>query len=738
MNKVKISVRNLVSFVERSGDIDTGFYSNVRAVEGTKIHQKIQSEYSGDFTKEYYLKFKTAVEDVEYTVEGRADGVSLSLQTVDEIKTTTRELDSLSYNSNKLHWSQAKCYAYFLAKEKDFEKVKVRLTYFQMEDEKIKEIEEEFTACELEEFFNELILKYHLFIKEIVKWKNIRNESVKEVKFPFENYRKGQRQIAVATYSAIRDEEVLYIEAPTGVGKSISTIFPAIKSIGEGIVEKVFYLVGRSTQKIAAENAVEILRDKDLELKTLTIQAKEKICINETFKCNPKDCKYAKGHFDRVNEAIIELFKRENFLNSETIQEFSKEKRVCPFELELDMSNFCDFIICDYNYAFDPTVQLKRYFESPEETFALLIDEAHTLEQRERDMYSAVLFKDDIKFLYENIPWKSIRKHAESLIHTWDGLKDLSVLKEYPFEIDEDLELMLLQLNKYLISKKDDENYDRIMEIYFALWNFLKIGTYYSDNFRTIVKDGEIKILCLDTGEIFENILKKSRGAVLFSATLTPMSYYMEVLSNKTGKYMRVESPFPWENLSVETVPLKCTYRYRDENAAKIAEEIKKFTDTPGNYLVFFPSYDFMEKVYGEFKECPEILIQERNMKESEREEFISNFKEDTFTTAFAVLGGPFSESIDLAGKRLTGVAVVTVGIPTVTFERNILKDFYENKNKRGFLYAYIIPGMCKVNQAGGRVIRTDTDKGRILLIDERFNTYPYRDLIPPHWNLKQ
>lgn len=744
MKEVKISVRNLIEFVKRSGDIDRRFFSNKRAVEGIKAHQKVQREYSKDFLTEVFLRTHEEIEGINFTVEGRADGIEVSDEvTVDEIKSTTRELDDLKKEENIMHWAQAKCYAYIYAKDHELDEINVMLTYFQLETEETLNIKKTFNFGELRDFFMGTLVEYLEFSKRIVEWKDTRDESIKKLKFPFKSFRKGQRELSVAVYNTIDDENKLFVEAPTGIGKSISTIFPAIKAMGEDKIDKAFYLVARSTGKNAAKDALEKLLNKKLRLKVTIVTAKDKICLNDKVACNPKDCPYAKGHFDRVNDAIIDIFDACDNFTRENIEKFARLHMVCPFEYQLDLLDFSDFIVCDYNYIFDPTVYLKRFFENSMLRFSLLVDESHNLLERGREMYSAEVSLDELEKLRELVPKKrkAARRHLSNAIDEFYKLDNRKVFYSYDsfLAFNGEIEKTVFSMNDFLTKDKEEESYDSALDIYFSLFKYIKILEYYNKDFVSIKEENIIKIKSLDIAPIFENILRTPRSSVFFSATLNPIKYYGKLLgADEETSYYKIDSPFDPENLLVlRNNKISTLYRDREDSIEEIIENLKNFSDDDGNYIFFFPSYSYMEAVYERYVEIDrDVIRQEREMTEFEREEFLNNFTFLSSTRAFAVMGGVFSEGIDLIGERLRGVAIISVGLPGLSYERNILKSHFQKKYSMGYEYAYIYPGMIKVIQSAGRVIRTEDDRGKILLIDKRFSRQDYNYLLPNHWRI--
>ena len=750
MEDFKLSVRGLIEFVMRSGDIDNSFTDRGRLKEGQRIHQKLQKEYGKNYEKEVRLTNETFHKEMLFKVEGRADGIFREEDhaLIDEIKTTTRPLKELEYNTNPLHWAQAKCYGYFYCIKEELSNIDLQLTYYNVENSEIKRIVKNFSFFELEEFYLNLLDLYLDFSIMIVEFRKKRDEKIKSTTFPFPIYRKGQRELAVAVYNVISTDSRLFVEAPTGIGKTMSTIFPSIKALGNKKTDKIFYLTARSTTKEEANKAIVRLMGKGLELKTLTITAKEKICLNNEIKCNPKDCPYAKGHFDRVNEARFDIYEHEDVLNMETILSYARKHKVCPMEFQLDMANFCDLIICDYNYCFDPAVYLKRFFDVTVENYTFLVDEAHNLVDRSRAMYSAEFSLSSLREMVDLFDEKhyKIVKQIEELIKYLESFKfdnkTTEVVEEYiNINFSDNLEITLRMLEKFLSKEKEVSYYDSVLENYFILKQFYRITDYYAENYKTLIRKEEddriIELLCLDTSPILKNILKRAKSSIFFSATLSPMSFYVDVFGCKNSNYykLKLPSPFNPDFFKAGIIPLSTRYIDREDNYDIITRVLEKYAKREGNFLLFFPSYKFMTEIYNRFdKKYKEVAVQNRVMTETERQDFLSLFTQKSNRVGFVVLGGVFSEGIDLAGERLKGVGIVSVGLPGISTQRNLIRDYYDEMGKKGFEYAYIYPGMNKICQAAGRVIRTAQDRGDCVLIDDRFQKHPYKNLLPSHW----
>lgn len=755
--KIRISVRNLVEFIMNSGDIDNRRTSPMDAdamAEGARIHRKIQGKMGSNYSSEVSLKYK--IEDVDYVIdiEGRADGIITDDEsvTIDEIKGVYMPINKLEAPI-KVHKAQAKCYAYIYAVQNGLESIGVQMTYCNIDTEEIKRFKSEYEINELQNWFNELIEKYLKWVRFQVESRKKRNESIKPLQFPFE-YRQGQRDVVVSVYKTIVKNKRLFVQAPTGIGKTMSTVFPAVKSMGENIGEKIFYLTAKTITRTVAEEAFSVLRDKGMSFRNVTITAKEKICPMDECECNPVACMRAKGHFDRVNDAVFELISNEEHIGRETIEKYAENHNVCPFEMSLDVSNWVDGIICDYNYVFDPNVYLKRYFaQGTKGNYIFLIDEAHNLVERAREMYSAAIIKEDflrIKKLV--IPLKG---EKSSIVKNLNKCNKLML--EYKREcesyilIDEIggliIPLMRIQtmLEKLLDDYKEFAGRDEVLDFYFAVRNFLAINDRLDENYEIYASFDDkgnffIKLFCINPSVNLRECMDKGISSIFFSATLLPVNYYKRLLSGDEEDYaIYTNSPFDRSNrIIISAKDVSSKYTRRNENEyKKIFEYIKSIARAKkGNYMVFFPSYKMMEEVYKcslEGNDDISYIMQNPNMSEHDREDFINTFYENKNIVAFCVLGGVFSEGIDLKNDSLIGSIIIGTGLPQVCTEREILKKHFDSYGN-GFDYAYRYPGINKVLQAAGRVIRTDKDKGVIALLDERFMEASSRRLFPMEW----
>lgn len=853
VEEMRISVRGLVEFLLRQGNIDNRRHGGPDDAmqEGGRIHRMIQRRMGSEYQAEVFLRYTHMMKNYALVVEGRADGVIDTQQevTIDEIKGTYRDLERMK-EPVAVHLAQAKCYAYIYSRRRETQRIKVRMTYCNIETEDIRYFYEEYSVEELGLWFQGLITAYRKWSDYEWEWRRTRKRSIEELEFPFP-YREGQKELASYVYQTIYHKKKLFLEAPTGVGKTISTVFPSIKAMGKGLADKIFYLTAKTITRTVAENTFELLRDKGLHFKSVILTAKEKTCFMEQTQCNPDSCPYAKGHYDRINDAVYDLLTKEESFSREKVEEYALRHMVCPFEMCLDMSLFADGVICDYNYLFDPHVYLKRFFgDGSQGSYIFLIDEAHNLLERGREMYSAALVKEEFLELKRELSraqqGDDVQEEAEiqpgiqrissaeqdkrkdtteqqdelqlvmnldRLSESGDGALELipesrkrtgrnarSVLvrQGYASRMEKGLE----KCNKQMLAMKREcdgwrlvedidglvqavirlhttmDTYleeqeeaelpvrDLILDFYFDLCHFLDIYERVDENYvkYTQVDEGggfRLKLFNVNPSLNLKECMDRGRSAILFSATFLPIQYYKGLLGGEKEDYeVYAQSVFNPEKralLIANDVTSKYSRRSDEEyyNIARYIDEIVK--NRHGNYMVFCPSYSFLQRIYdvymeyfaGEDKEC---IIQQEYMKEQDREEFLGRFEgnedcsleqavhmeieldEEHTLIGFCVMGGIFSEGIDLKNDRLIGVIIVGTGIPQVCNEREILKNYFNARGENGFDYSYRYPGMNKVLQAAGRVIRTAEDIGIIALLDERFLQFAYQKMFPREW----
>jgi DNA excision repair protein ERCC-2 len=754
-----VSVRSLVEFGLSAGDITPGgFQRRDRAQLGTQGHRRVQRSRPEGYASEVEIAYWVESADPPLEVRGRIDGIYPDADPVilEEIKTTSLSLELVEEAHNPLHWAQAQVYAFMFAQQHHLSAINIHLTYFHLDSQETKTFERRFSLAELQAFFTSLVTPFLDWIRKITAEQVRRDRSIEQLEFPYAGYRPGQREMAVEVYKTIRANDRLYVQSPTGVGKTIAALFPAVKALGQGLAARIFYLTAKTSGRLTAEKALEDLRQAGLSLKSVTLTAKEKICFCPPVNCDPEICVFARNYFGKVKRALEEIVRVQAFTRP-LIEELARRYEVCPFEFSLDLALWVDCIICDYNYAFDPRVYLHRFFDNTSEAYIFLVDEAHNLPERARSMYSAELDKKTVLDLQRRLkaPLPEISKKLGAINKLMiemrkacqaDGSGAL-VAYELPGDLLEALRDFRQKAEDWLTLNQAAEYRQDLLEFYFSCLNYLRTAEYFNTFYVSYIErfgqgDLRTKLFCLDPAPMLAGPLARSRSTIFFSATLLPMDYFMQLLTGDEVYAKKVyASPFPTENVSLLIHNgIATRYAQRADSYAAIASAIEAVCGAhAGNYLVFFPSYAYLTAVYELLKDKipgEQLLVQDRGMSEEARQAFLDQFMAGSQGTliGLAVMGGVFGEGIDLVGDRLIGAVVVGVGVPQVCLERDLIKEYFDRSQTNGFAYAYQYPGFNRVLQATGRVIRTENDRGIIVLIDERFTHTRYRRLFPSHW----
>jgi len=755
MRKYKISVGDMVSFLYASGDLSSETFQNVSLLEGTRAHQYVQNQYNSNDQAEVPINLRYSDDSHDLIISGRMDGLLLidSYTTIQEIKSSRKNIFDETFQVNLEHLSQLKMYAYMYMRNEDLKEIDGRVTYIQLSDYQQRHFEYIFRLEELESFFLDSITQYLVWLDILFEHDQLKMVSLSEMVFPFDTYRRGQREMMSAVYQTMMDQDILYAIAPTGIGKTMATLFASLKALKNNN-QKIFYLTAKTVGKQIALDSMDMLHEGTLETKTLEITSKDSICFLEKRECDPEKCIYAKGFFDRLQTATKDIFQNEKLMKRSVVEHYAEKHKVCPFEFSLFISYFVDVIICDYNYVFDPRTHLIRYFDEQNYEPLILIDEAHNLISRSRDMYSATLVKSDfIKLRRLGSKLKpTIRTGVKHVLDIFDSFE--SDLIDQPFISSKSLNDAFLEAIKYLMKKienalKENPKYPKksdVLDSYFSILSFSRIYEYYNDSYLTNIEmlDGEdisVTIQCLDASKFLLDTLKnKTFGSVFFSATLYPIEYYQELLTQNEGETLKIQSPFDHQRLKMIMMDsISTRYQDRTSSIQGVVDTIVSIVDSKkGNYIVFFPSYQYLNQVLDQLPQDinADILIQKRDMVHMLRDLMIEKFKTtiERSQLAFFVMGGMFAEGIDYVGDMLNGVIVVGVGLPMINETNNQLKTYYQEHFNKGFDYAYQYPGMNKVIQAVGRVIRSTSDYGVAILIDDRFTQASYRKLFPPEW----
>lgn len=742
MKQIELSVHELVDFVLRKGDIDSRSFNSMTMQEGTRIHNIYQSKQGSNYLKEYPLKGIFSYEDSLVYLSGRSDGIILEeVPIIEEIKSTNCDLNSFFKENEEWHLGQAICYGYLYAIEKGLDKVKICLTYISQVNNDILKKNYCYKTDELLNKIHQYFDVYFQFARIIETRKNRRNESLSELRFPFSNAREGQMELIDFTKQAIESADSRFAEASTGIGKTMATIFSTLSYLKEDKLDKVFYLCPKNTNFDNAAKALEILNKEGYLLSYTEIRARSKMCPYKLEKaCNPDDCPLTVGYYSKLKDVLKDCLVHENLLNSEIIDKYAEKYDVCPFELSLDFSVYTDFVVCDYNYAFHPISYLRRFFEVPDKTYRIfaLVDEAHNLIDRARDMFTVTFSEEDYKNLKKEL--KGYRNPEINKILRKIN-QDLRLFKQFEFN---DQPIILEQLDsKFIqhITKLRSEinvletdnpklKLKKGKDFLIDLYKFIVINDLLNDGFKIILANKydnlTIKLFCIDPSSFINKSLFHFLGTLFFSATLTPIDYFQKVNLNRDGfKTISLPSPFNPNNFFLiinDNISIK--YKDRDKTLEEVVKEINIFVSKKvGNYLIFVPSFEYSRKIEKYFINDSRFVFQTATMTNKDKDEFLANFKENPQESRIGVcvISGSFAESIDLTGDRLIGVVVVGVGLPQVNFENNLVKDFYIQKEMNGYEFAYMNPGINKVLQALGRVIRTQKDKGSALIIDSRY-----------------
>jgi DNA excision repair protein ERCC-2 len=780
-----VSVRELIEFVLREGDLggERQFVGSDRALAGIRGHQKIQRSRPADYQTEVPVELMVEAVDFTLHIRGRIDGLLVSVQEVllEEIKTVQGIRDQAA---DPLHWAQAKFYGHIYACDNAFAEIVIQLTYLELTTDKVTEFRETFTRDELAAFFSETTAIYSDWVRQQYRWVRERNDSIKSLAFPFPKYRAGQRELAVSAYRILSEGGRLFLGAPTGIGKTVSVLFPAIKALGEGKLERLFYLTARTIGRSVAEKSLADLRQAGLKLRAVTLTAKQKVCVRDGQPCDQLTCPFAIGYFDRVKPAIRDALQREEITRS-ILEAVAQKHQVCPFELSLDVSVWADAIICDYNYVFDPQVYLRRHFAEDGGRYGFLVDEAHNLVDRAREMFSADLESQEIgvvgRAVKPTVPrlakalaklsatLRTVANHeadSEEAMEPSNPMSELNLFpsqapaavvdkegvcsrREFPDCLIEPLESALAESEIWLARNVPSPFGEDLLALFFRMHAFRRTAEIYDHHFVTIIESKpeiQLRLFCLNPSKLLRQAMDRGKATIFFSATLTPMDYYRTLLGGEPeDPVLQLPSPFSPENLAVLIQDrIQTHFKGRAESLGDVVAAIGTLVECRrGNYLIYFPSYQYLNSVLQEFQSkypAISVLVQKPGMTESEREAFLAAFSVEHGETlaGFAVLGGIFGEGIDLVGERLIGAAIVGVGLPQLCVERDLIRDYFQENNSAGFEYAYTFPGMNRVLQAIGRVIRSENDYGVVLLIDARFNEVRYRRLFPTWWKFQR
>ncbi|MBO6556004.1 MAG: ATP-dependent DNA helicase [Pseudomonadales bacterium] len=758
-NTYNVSVGDLTTLC-RGGDINFRFSSRSSAMEGIRGHQQVQRSRGEHYVPEYPVALSVIEDGREMTISGRLDGIGYDkvrqLFVIDEIKTLRIAVSEIPGSIMDSYWHQVLLYAYMLLQELNTEtRIVVRLCFFHLDESSEETIERLVTRENVTQLFADTVHYYFNYLDRREAWLDARSKSLAGLSFPYGEFRKGQRDLSVAVFRALDDGGHLVLEAPTGLGKTMGTMYPAVRRLERQEVKRVMYLSAKTQTQQQAKAAVADLRGRGAALRSVVLTARDKVCFSPGEPCHPDHCQYAKGYYDKLPIAIDDILASDRDFTRERVEQLALQHELCPFELGLDLASQCDVIVADYNYVFDPVVYLRRFFEQGVKDSIVLIDEAHNLVDRGRQMFSAELDKEDFlgiaRLMSESSPAvaraaksvnRSILNYCKPNKLRFDELGHLTD-SELPLGIIRSLTRFVEVAEEELRMERSDLGGRRetLLGVYFDALRFLRTSEWFDDTYifliHRVARKQRLHLYCVDPSIRLAEVFDRLAASVSFSATLRPSGFFREMMGiPESSKWYRLPSPFPEERLHVSVATFVDTsYRGRESSADELCTLIHDvISGKPGNYLIFFPSYQYLETIQDRFEQkypAIPLLVQARNMSDEERCDFLSRFDDASETCGFAVMGGAFSEGIDLKGDRLIGVVVVGVGLPQVGIERDLIRDHFPG---HGFEFAYQYPGMTRVLQTAGRLIRDAKDKGVLCLVDRRYEEDRYLDLLPAYW----
>ena len=755
---LKLGIRELVEFCCRAGDLGNNNGPGVKALDGLQTHQKVQRRYNALAEAEVRVGLHARIDDFEIELGGRIDLLfaSESPPRIEEIKTvyshssshSGRDLlsDLAGHGAEAVHWAQLKCYGACYAAEHQLDEVNLslnRVSLFSQQEQREVEV---YSRDRLDEFLQQTLRAYLQWQILVAKQRETTREQARALEFPFAEFRHQQRGFAGEVYRAIQNRQQLMVEAPTGSGKTISTLFPALKAIGENECDQIIYLSAKLSGQQQAVNAVELMQT---DVSYLLIQAKARSCpcnFDENEINDDGRCQRCIGFFDRLEPAREQLL-RARKLGVEQIQASATEFNLCPFELSLQMLPWMDIVICDFNYVFDPLVQLS-YFSTDQSRKLLLIDELHNLVDRARDMYSASITRTQIESAQMADNSKEITSALKSIHLALDYVvrdqdEDESISTDLPLDLLRASQRFSEKLGFDIFSNKHIAR--ETLEFSRSMFRFQCIAQLFSGHHRSRAykpfRQRELKLLCLNAFSFLHDCYPMFHAVCGFSATLTPTAYFQQALGfAPDSRNVVLGSAFPANHLGVCIASyIDTSYRERERHIDNICDAIATcYRARRGNYLVFFSAYYFMQQVHQRFEERfadIKTLLQQREYDAAAQQHFLQQFFEENGQLGFAIMGGRFAEGIDYRGDALIGAIIVGVGLPQLSSEQKLIQQDFDALQLDGFDYAFRFPGLIRVKQSAGRVIRGEQDRGVVVLLDRRFQHSAYARYLPAHWN---
>ena len=745
---IRVAVRTLCHFAARSGDLDHRYTPSPSAIEGIQGHRAVAANRHGDYRTEVPL----AGTCKNLAIAGRADGYDPRLNQLEEIKTCRGDVSRINPDQKQLHWAQLKVYGALMCRQHKLAAIRLSLVYFNVASERETAETVELPADDLWDFLEDLCRAYGHWAEQEANHRRARDIALAALAFPFPEFRRGQRPMAESAYKAVMTGRPLFLEAPTGIGKTLGTLYPALLALPRRGLDRLYFLSARNTgRSLALAGFRQLLAGQETgaPLRVLELSARQQVCVHPDRACHGESCPLARGFYDRLGDARQAAMDRGGVLDQEAVAEIAARFRICPYYLTQELARWCDAVVADVNYYFDQHAMLFALARENDWKVTLLVDEAHNLPDRARGMYSVSLSQGRLLALKKRVP-PELKRPLAALARGWRELVKNHLAEgesgrfsdTLPTELTGPLQRVVSAITDYLTDHEADSE---LQELMFEAMGFNRLAeTFAAHSICEIRRPARgrasLAIHNLIPAEFLRPRFQACRGAVLFSATLTPAHFYRDLLGVPGEPvFQRVESPFQGSQLDLSLCAgISTRFRDRDRSIAPAADRISsRYRRRPANYLVYLSSFAYLDALYRTVAErAPGIPLcrQTPAMPEEERRQFLDGFREGGRQVGFAVLGGVFSEGIDLPGNRLHGAFVLTLGLPPHDEFNEILRRRLEQRFGRGYEYTYLFPGLRKVVQAAGRVIRTPADRGFIELIDDRFNRAEVRRLLPAWW----
>jgi DNA excision repair protein ERCC-2 len=757
MTEFAVSVRDLVAFCYRRGDIDHRYTPSPSAEQGTEGHQRVYRRRPQSYEPEFTVNHVHQEQGVTLRLRGRADGFDPVQGLVEEIKTCRVDPASIPEAVHQLHLAQGRVYAALIAAQEDLESLEVRLCWFNIDTDQEHHICQIYQRSELQVFLTETLARFSDWLTLLARLRQDRQQSLSDLGFPHGEFRPGQREIAELVYKCVDQGGQLMVEAPTGIGKTAAVMYPALKALAGAKHEAMVFVTSRTVGRRAAEDSLALMVEEGLQACSLSLTAKDSICFSPGKACHGDDCPYALGYYDRLAQAMAEAV-QQGVLRREQVEAIARHHQVCPYQLTVDLRPWVDILIADAHYVFSLSAGVGSLMEQDQRRWTVLLDEAHNLPDRARSMYSARLTKAELMKV-KKISSTGVKRSLDRVNRTMLELQkedwpEQDVRHSLPVSLVNALGDFVAAMGEVMASDiRFAPSNPQVMSFYFAVLQWLRVAEQWGDEYCLELQRGEgsqglsLGLNCLDPSRLLGLSHDRGHALVAFSATLSPQDWMGQLLGlGDDAVYRRLSSPFAEDQLDVLLdTGIDTRFRQRELSAPLLVSRIQTFlNEEQGNCILYFPSYHYLRNILDRLRSqtggLPDRRIWEQRPAQGEvdRNSLFEALEEHRNVAAFCILGGAFSEGVDLPGDLLSSVVIVGVGLPQLGPEREQLRQWYQQAYGQGFEYAYLYPAMQKVDQALGRVVRSDSDRGRALLIDARYGWPQYRDLLPPWWSYRE